>query len=66
MVDDFRRASKFRDETTNYIRESLLQEQISQSSATTLSPIIASFGPVGDALSRHYNIRKHISFRHGL
>lgn len=61
MVDDFRKASDFRHETANYIRECLLQEQRSQASTSHLNLIITSFGPVGDALSRHYNTRKQIS-----
>ena len=52
LVSDFDRAQNFRAETITYVRKRLLRDEQDSHSESGTSPIIASFQPIGDAISK--------------
>ncbi|KAI1348232.1 terpenoid synthase [Xylaria sp. FL0043] len=58
LIDDFDSASKFRQETIEFLRSSLSTQLPPDSSTLCDNPIIKGFKPVGDALKASYNERQ--------
>ncbi|KAI1275976.1 terpenoid synthase [Xylaria sp. FL0933] len=58
LIDDFDSASKFRQETIEFLRSSLSKQLPPDLSVLTDNPIIKGFKPVGDALKASYNERQ--------
>ncbi|KAI0405461.1 terpenoid synthase [Xylaria palmicola] len=62
LIEDFKSASEFRQETLKFLELSLSKERPEDISTLTNSRIIKCFKPVGDALAVHYNERQMDTF----
>ncbi|KAI1140476.1 terpenoid synthase [Hypoxylon sp. FL0543] len=58
VINDWDRATTFRQRTINYLRRSLSRDSGSGLSDTSTDPIIALFRPVGEAISKSCNDRQ--------
>ena len=66
LVSDFDGAQSFRAETIAYIRECIVRDERHLSSESAKDPTIASFHPIGEAISKSCTTSKQqIPFSHG-
>ncbi|KAL7623302.1 hypothetical protein AAE478_006983 [Parahypoxylon ruwenzoriense] len=62
IINDWDKASIFRDKTILYLQESLSGSSGSKLSDITTNPIVTSFGPVGEAVSKSCDDRQISTF----
>ena len=65
LISDFDGAQSFRAETIIYIRKCLIRDEQDLNSESTENPLIASFRPIGEAISKSCTTSKQqIPFSH--